>query len=135
MTKFNFEKNLSHQTQAVNSTVGVFNSVEITKPQGIEKEFTNPVFETRANRKYSQNIGEFQEENSIERSVKGQSNIIDIIMETGIEGNYTYTKTIFELNKICRKNMNGLQNWKLYLFSNIKNSPFYEDCFFILIIF
>lgn len=100
MPKFNFEKNLEHQSQAVKSTVGVFDSVEITKSQGIEKEFTNPVFDIRANRKYSQNIKGIQEENSIERSVKGQSNIIDIMMETGTGKTYTYTKTIFELNKL-----------------------------------
>ena len=99
MAGFNFEKNLEHQCQAVNSTVGVFDSVEITKPHGTEKEFVNPTFNTRANRKYSQNIGELQEENSIKRSVKGQSNILDIMMETGTGKTYTYTKTIFELNK------------------------------------
>jgi len=100
MTGFNFEKNLGHQSQAVKSTVGVFNDVEITKPQGIEKEFTNPVLNKDANFKYVQNIGGLQEQNSIERNAKGQSNIIDIMMETGTGKTYTYTKTIFELNKL-----------------------------------
>ena len=100
MAKFNFEKNLEHQEQAVKSTVGVFDSVEMIKPQGVEREFINPVFNKNANCKYVQNIGNFQEQNSIERAVKGKSNIIDIMMETGTGKTYTYTKTIFELNKL-----------------------------------
>ena len=100
MAGFNFEKNLEHQSQAVNSTVGVFDSVEITKPQGIEKEFTNPVFNRNAGFNYGKNIGNIQEQNSVERNVKGKSNILDIMMETGTGKTYTYTKTIFELNKL-----------------------------------
>jgi len=100
MAGFNFEKNLEHQSQAVNSTVGIFDSVEITKPEGTEKEFTNPVFNKDASFKYVSNIGGIQEQNSIERNVKGKSNILDIMMETGTGKTYTYTKTIFELNKL-----------------------------------
>ena len=33
MAGFNFEKNLDHQSQAVKSTVGVFDSVEIKESQ------------------------------------------------------------------------------------------------------
>ncbi len=100
MAGFNFEKNLEHQSQAVKSTVGVFNGVEIIKPQVVNKEFINPVFNTNADFKYVHNIGDLQEQNSIERQVKGKSNIIDIMMETGTGKTYTYTKTIFELNKL-----------------------------------
>ena len=100
MAGFNFEKNLEHQEQAVKSTVGVFDGVEIIKPVGVKKECTNPSFDKNANFKYVQNIGNIQEQNSIERNVKGQSNIIDIEMETGTGKTYTYTKTIFELNKL-----------------------------------
>ena len=100
MAGFNFEKNLDHQSQAVKSTVGVFDSVEIKEPQGTEKQFTNPIFNTQVNFKYVNNIGGLQEQNSIERNVKGKSNIIDIMMETGTGKTYTYTKTIFELNKL-----------------------------------
>ncbi|BBE31034.1 type III restriction endonuclease EcoPI subunit R [Tepiditoga spiralis] len=100
MAGFNFEKNLEHQSQAVKSTVGVFNNVEIVKPQGINKEFVNPVFDTNTNFQYIHNIGDLQEQNSIERKGKGKSNIIDIMMETGTGKTYTYTKTIFELNKL-----------------------------------
>jgi type III restriction enzyme len=100
MSGFNFEKNLEHQEQAVKSTVGVFDSVEIIKPVGVRRECTNPSFDKNANFKYVQNIGNIQEQNSIERNVKGKSNIIDIAMETGTGKTYTYTKTIFELNKL-----------------------------------
>jgi type III restriction enzyme len=100
MKGFNFEKNLPHQEQAVKSTVGVFDGVEIIKPEGVQKEFTNPSFNKDANFKFSQNIGSIQEQNSIERNVKGKSNILDIMMETGTGKTYTYTKTIFELNKL-----------------------------------
>ncbi len=100
MMKFNFEKNLEHQTQAVKAVVGVFDGVEIIKPTGTEKEHINPVFDKDANFKYVNNIGSIQEQNNIERNVKGKSNIIDIMMETGTGKTYTYTKTIFELNKL-----------------------------------
>lgn len=99
MAKFNFEKNLTHQSLAVQSTVGVFDGVEIVKSAGLNKEFTNPVLDVEASFKYVQNIGGLQEKNSIARNVKGRSSIIDIMMETGTGKTYTYTKTIFELNK------------------------------------
>jgi len=100
MAGFNFEKNLEHQEQAVKSTVGVFDSVKIENPKSIQKECTNPSFDKNTSFKYVQNIGSIQEQNSIERNVKGKSNIIDIMMETGTGKTYTYTKTIFELNKL-----------------------------------
>ncbi len=99
MSDFNFEKNLEHQSQAIKSTVGVFDCVDIIKPEGTEKEFINPYFDKDTNFKYVNNIGSIQEQNSIERNVKGKSNIVDIMMETGTGKTYTYTKTIFELNK------------------------------------
>jgi type III restriction enzyme len=100
MARFNFEKNLEHQEQAVKSTVGVFDGVDILKEEGIQKECMNPFFDKDASFRYVQNIGNIQEKNSIERNVKGKSNIIDIMMETGTGKTYTYTKTIFELNKL-----------------------------------
>lgn len=100
MVGFNFEKNLEHQEQAVKSIVAVFDNLEMRKPEGIKKEFANLFFDKNANFKYIQNIGNMQERNSIEKNVKGNSNIIDIMMETGTGKTYTYTKTIFELNKL-----------------------------------
>ena len=73
MAKFNFEKNLDHQSQAVKSTVGVFDGVEIIEAQGTKKQFSNPIFDTQVNFKYVNNIGGLQEQNSIERNVKESS--------------------------------------------------------------
>ncbi|MDD3178475.1 MAG: type III restriction-modification system endonuclease [Candidatus ainarchaeum sp.] len=100
MTGFNFEKNLEHQEQAVKSTVGVFEGLEIVRSEGIQKECINPFFDKNIGFKYVQNIGNIQEQNSIERNINGKSNIIDVMMETGTGKTYTYTKTIFELNKL-----------------------------------
>ncbi|MEA3329143.1 MAG: hypothetical protein U9Q06_00175 [Nanoarchaeota archaeon] len=75
MVRFNFEKNLEHQEQAVKSTVGVFDSVEIIKPEGVKKEYINSSFDKNANFKYVQNIRNIQEQNSIERNVKGKKRI------------------------------------------------------------
>jgi len=100
MAWFNFEKNLEHQTLAVKSTVGVFEWLEIIKANQIEKNYVNPVLDFKGKRKYVNNIWWIQEENNIERSVKWQTNIIDIMMETWTWKTYTYTKTIFEINKL-----------------------------------
>jgi type III restriction enzyme len=95
--KFNFEKNLNHQTEAVDSTLAVFEGVPITEPIGTEKVFVNPKF-LISDRQYIKNIFTIQEKNQIEEKPTF-SNIIDIMMETGTGKTYTYTKTIFELNK------------------------------------
>ncbi len=99
MGKFNFEKNLAHQSQAVKAIINVFDGVEIVKPQGIGKENINPFFNKGLNKKIVKNIESCQEENSIEKNATFKSNIVDIMMETGTGKTYTYTKTIFELNK------------------------------------
>ncbi|HDQ16274.1 MAG TPA: type III restriction-modification system endonuclease, partial [Bacteroidetes bacterium] len=44
-------------------------------------------------------IRAIQEDNGINEKIKCNTNIIDIMMETGTGKTYTYTKTIFELNK------------------------------------
>ncbi|NUU94910.1 restriction endonuclease EcoPI subunit R [Marinitoga sp. 1135] len=100
MMRFHFEKNLEHQNRAVESIINVFKGVEIIEPFGIEKEYVNPIFNKDTNFSYVNNIGSIQEQNDIKRNVKGKSNIIDIMMETGTGKTYTYTKTIFELNKL-----------------------------------
>lgn len=99
MAGFNFEKNLSHQTQAVNSTVAVFEHLGVTVPVGADKQCVNPVFDHKTGFRYIENIIKIQEQNSIGEIRNGQSNILDIMMETGTGKTYTYTKTIFELNK------------------------------------
>jgi len=49
MIKFNFEKNLEHQSQAVKSVVNVFKDLEIKDPRGTEKQYVNPIFNKGAN--------------------------------------------------------------------------------------
>lgn len=110
MKGFNFEKNLLHQTQAVESTVSVFRDIEIHSLTQADKQYINPVYNniTRQGNvfdnnylpygQFRKNIAAKQKENGIEEGVKSRSNIIDVMMETGTGKTYTYTKTIFELN-------------------------------------
>ncbi|TCO07070.1 type III restriction-modification system endonuclease [Natronoflexus pectinivorans] len=99
MKGFNFEKNLNHQTQAVNSTVAVFEHLEAISPVGVDKNCINPVLNREEPwRRFSDNILKIQNSNRIPVKYSG-SNILDIMMETGTGKTYTYAKTIFELNK------------------------------------
>lgn len=99
MKGFNFEKNLNHQTQAVNSTVAVFEHLEAISPNGVDKNCINPVLNREEPwRRFSDNIFKIQNSNRIPVKYSG-SNILDIMMETGTGKTYTYAKTIFELNK------------------------------------
>jgi len=100
MKGFNFEKNLQHQTQAVKSTVAVFGNLVVEKAKGVDKQFINPVLNIYdGNNTYPKNIIELRKLNNIEGKANLNSSIIDIMMETGTGKTYTYTKTIFELNK------------------------------------
>ncbi len=99
MRGFNFEKNLPHQTEAVNSTVALFESIPIIKSRGVEANYSNAKIEALHSYQYYLNIKQIQERNGIDIPPKKDSNIIDIMMETGTGKTYTYTKTIFELNK------------------------------------
>lgn len=99
MKGFNFEKNLNHQSHAVDSTIAVFENISLVQPTETDKNFINPAFDFSTDRAYPQNIKTVQESNGIDEKIKRNSNIIDIMMETGTGKTYTYTKTIFELNK------------------------------------
>jgi len=99
MKGFNFEKNLNHQSHAVDSTVAVFENISLVQPTEADKNYINPVFDFTTERTYPQNIRAVQESNGIDEKIKRNSNIIDIMMETGTGKTYTYTKTVFELNK------------------------------------
>ncbi|MDO8676463.1 MAG: type III restriction-modification system endonuclease [Candidatus Azambacteria bacterium] len=100
MAGFNFEKNLEHQSRAVASTIAVFDGLEAQAAAGTEKQYINPkIDKTTGN--YAGNIRKTREEFGVKDGViKRDSNIIDIMMETGTGKTYTYTKTIFELNKL-----------------------------------
>lgn len=100
MKGFNFEKNLNHQSHAVDSTIGVFQDIPLIQPTETDKNHINPAFDFQAGNTYPNNIRTIKENNGgISEKIKRDSNIIDIMMETGTGKTYTYTKTIFELNK------------------------------------
>ncbi|TAH02262.1 MAG: type III restriction-modification system endonuclease [Sphingobacteriales bacterium] len=111
MKGFNFEKNLSHQENAVESTLAVFENLQLHPVVEIDRNYINPVYnmiEKQGNvlvnqllpfGQYFDNILNRQIRNSIQEKPIAKSNIIDIMMETGTGKTYTYTKTIFELNK------------------------------------
>ena len=111
MKRFNFEKNLLHQENAIESTLAVFGDLQLHMLADINKNYINPIYNdivkqgnTFANTikpfgQYFNNIKARQQHNSIDEKIQPKSNIIDIMMETGTGKTYTYTKTIFELNK------------------------------------
>lgn len=99
MKGFNFEKNLNHQSHAVESTIAVFENIVLVQPNESDKNYINPTFDFLSNVTYPENLQKVMDANGIKESINNKSNIIDIMMETGTGKTYTYTKTIFELNK------------------------------------
>ena len=99
MKGFNFEKNLNHQSHAVESSIAVFENIILVQPTEADKKYINPAFDYTTERTYPENIRAVQEDNGVNEKINRNSNIIDIMMETGTGKTYTYTKTIFELNK------------------------------------
>ncbi len=99
MKGFNFEKNLDHQAQAVESTMRVFEHVNKVLPDGTDKQCINPLLDYK-DFQYWRNVKELAKNNSLDGVEHDKrTNIIDIMMETGTGKTYTYTKTMFELNK------------------------------------
>ncbi|MCX8481027.1 MAG: type III restriction-modification system endonuclease, partial [Sediminibacterium sp.] len=98
MNGFNFEKNLKHQVNAVNSTLAVFKNIYFKHATEIDKNYINPTFDYK-NFVFKNNIQDIQTKNQITQKASIPTNILDIMMETGTGKTYTYTKTIFELNK------------------------------------
>lgn len=98
MKGFHFEKDLPHQKRAVESTIAVFENLQIHQPSDVDKNYINPSIIWENDIQYKNNIKQIQSNNDIKEDFK-KSNIIDIMMETGTGKTYTYTKTIFELNK------------------------------------
>lgn len=109
--QFNFEKNLAHQESAVESTLAVFEGLQPHPVAEINRNFINPVYNNIVKQgnvfdnqmlpfsRFYNNVLAKQKDNFINRRPTQKSNIIDIMMETGTGKTYTYTKTIFELNK------------------------------------
>ncbi len=99
MIGFNFEKDLPHQQIAVTSMVSVFEGLQIDAAEGLHSLYVNPhLIVDSPFMHYSANVGKIQKSNGISKKFSNE-NIVDIMMETGTGKTYTYTKTIFELNK------------------------------------
>ncbi len=92
---FNFEANLQHQNDAVRSLMDVFEDCNVIKS---DSEYSNNIinFEDYIIKK---NVNNIQKINDIEGNFKSEERIFDIHMETGTGKTYTYTKSIFEMNK------------------------------------
>ncbi|RRO11071.1 type III restriction-modification system endonuclease [Pectobacterium aquaticum] len=103
MTKgFTFEKHLPHQKIGVDAVLSMFIGAEIRldSDQSV-RLLANPEINI-TKQQLSSNIKAIHEFNDIEHSKKyynENSNVIDVSMETGTGKTYTYTKTMFELNK------------------------------------
>ncbi|WP_274570880.1 type III restriction-modification system endonuclease [Neisseria leonii] len=95
MAGFTYEKNLPHQERAVKSVLGVFDRVQLE--QGSRDE--NPEIVFLGNQK-TDNLHKIQQINGVADIPLSDSNVLDIAMETGTGKTYTYTKTMFELNRI-----------------------------------
>lgn len=101
MAGLQFEHNLPHQTQAVNAVCAVLDGIACPPAPQAEQ---NPrvLFEDHY-QQLSSNISNLHRDNQISQPRKISSNpkelIFDISMETGTGKTYTYTKTMFELNR------------------------------------
>ena len=56
MKGFNFEKNLNHQSHAVDSTIGVFQDISLIQPTETDKNHINPAFDFQTGNTYPNNI-------------------------------------------------------------------------------
>lgn len=93
---FNFERNLQHQDNAVRSVIDIFKDVPLRERYNL---MANHEFEL--NTDILENIKGVQKQNGITSSnpVLKENFNIDIKMETGTGKTYTYTKTMFEINR------------------------------------
>ncbi len=100
MAGFNFERDLPHQTAAVEAVIHAFDAIGYTQPT---THIENPVMgladnlsQLKSNLLALQKAGELNAPLYLENP---QDLIFDVAMETGTGKTYAYTKTIFELNK------------------------------------
>ena len=96
MAGFTYEKNLSHQERAIESVLAVFDLVHLNKNVQTDE---NPLIEFVGNLK-TDNLQKIQQANNVADIALSHSNVLDISMETGTGKTYTYTKTMFELNRV-----------------------------------
>ncbi len=103
MAGFKFERQLPHQEGAINAVMGVFNDVSaVPHERPADRAIANPLLAIDSEL-WIDNVIRIQERNLIDSSNSkfrdNHSRVLDISMETGTGKTYTYTKTLFELNK------------------------------------
>ncbi len=101
MAGLQFEHNLPHQTQAVDAVCAVLDGIAC--PPAPQAEQSPRVLFEDHYQQLSSNISNLHRDNQITQPRKINSSlkelIFDISMETGTGKTYTYTKTMFELNR------------------------------------
>lgn len=99
MAGFNFERDLEHQKEAVESVIKLFDGIGAKELSNkAQANISNPSIRFGASH-FAQNLQRVQESNGIDKKYfKRGSNLLDISMETGTGKTYTYTKMMFELN-------------------------------------
>ena len=95
MAGFTYEKNLPHQERAIESVLSVFDRVYLK--HGSRDENPKIVFSDSLK---ADNLQKIQQINGVGDTPLSGSNVLDIAMETGTGKTYTYTKTMFELNRV-----------------------------------
>lgn len=101
--KLSFEKDLKHQTDAVNSVVKLFENVlegenvKITRLSNNDYVFQNPSLDEKNLDVLFKNLRQIQFENGVVKTNNERDLSFSIEMETGTGKTYVYIKTILEL--------------------------------------
>ena len=96
---FVFEKDLPHQTRAVQGVLSAFDGLGLEKAQ---RGSQNPVLAMQGPKELlSGNLEGLRKERGFSQAytIDAKERVFDISMETGTGKTYAYTKTMFELNK------------------------------------
>ena len=101
MAGFNFEPNLPHQEKAIVALIKSFLNVEFHPSSDYTvNQYINPKISFNA-AVLANDIEQVQQDNGIfGKDKRSDDPVFDISMETGTGKTYTYTKTMYELNKI-----------------------------------
>lgn len=102
MAGFTFEKKLPHQQKGVDAVLQVLQHTELVSNKDLTtKNQINPELTINLD-DYENAIKSVQQSLKVtgEKILNKKSRVLDISMETGTGKTYTYTKTIYELNRI-----------------------------------
>lgn len=102
MAGFTFEKKLPHQQKGVDAVLHVLQHTELVRTKDLTtKNQINPELTINVD-DYENAIKSVQQALNVtgEKILNRESRILDISMETGTGKTYTYTKTIYEMNRI-----------------------------------